>query len=397
MNLVVSLEHRFKSTPDGEVWTQAGFGYSFWKRYLDVFDQVQVVSRVLEVATVPPDHERADGERVLFVPLPCYVGPERYLLNLREIKKTIRSTSSVEASFIARVPSPIGTLMLGELSKRQHPYGLEVVADPRDAFTRDAIQYPFRPFFRWWFSRNLVKQCAKANAAAYVTEHALQRRYPCPAFSVGASGVDLPEEAYVRSPRLYPHSVGVFTLVFVGSLAQRYKAPHILIDAIGICVKRGFNLQLIIVGDGKHRSELEARAKTLGLADLVIFLGQLQAGGQVREQLDKADLFVLPSYTEGLPKAMLEAMARGLPCIGTAVGGIPELLPEEDMVPPGDANALAEKIRDVLSDPERLSRMAERNLKKTHEYSDQVLPDKRATFYKYVRDVTENWLSQNAS
>ena len=356
-----------------------------------------MVSRIREVEAVPRNHERADGERVLFIPLPCYIGPERYLLNLREIKKTIRSTSSVEASFIARVPSPIGTLLLGELGKRQHPYGLEVVGDPRDAFTRDAVRHPFRQFFRWWFSRNLVNQCAKADAAAYVTEYALQERYPCPAFSTSVSSIDLPREAFIGSPRRYPRSTGVFTLVFVGSLAQQYKAPHILIDAVGACVAGGLNLQLLMVGDGKHRSELEVRAKALGLVDKVIFLGQLKAGAQVRDQLDKADLFILPSYTEGLPRAMLEAMARSLPCIGTIVGGIPELLPEEDMVPPGDVPALAEKIREVLSDPERLSRMAERNFEKARQYSNRFPQAKRLAFYQYVRDVTEVWLSQKGS
>jgi glycosyltransferase involved in cell wall biosynthesis len=152
-----------------------------------------------------------------------------------------------------------------------------------------------------------------------------------------------------------------------------------------------------MVGDGKHRSELEVRAKALGLVDKVIFLGQLKAGAQVRGQLDKADLFILPSYTEGLPRAMLEAMARSLPCIGTMVGGIPELLSEEEMVPPGDVPALAEKICDVLSDPERLSRMAKKNFEKAWQYSDRVLQIKRVAFYQYVRDVTEVWLSQKGS
>lgn len=395
MKLVITLESRFDSTPDGKIWTQVSCGYSFWRRYLDVFDHVQVISRVREVATVPPDHLRADGEHVSFIPLPCYVGPEQYLLNLREIKKRIRSSSFQGAAFIARVPSVIGTLVLAELGKKKHPYGLEVVGDPRDAFSPGAVQHPLRPFFRWWSSHNLVKQCAEAEAAAYVTEYALQRRYPCPAFSVGVSDVELPEEAFSDGPRSYPRSNGAFTLVFVGTLAQLYKAPHILIDAVGACVKEGLNLQLLMVGDGKHRSELEARANALGLADKVVFLGQLKVGPQVCEQLDKADLFILPSYQEGMPRALLEAMARSLPCVVSTVGGMPELLPEEDMVPPGDAPALAEKLRDVLLDPKRLSRMADRNLEKAKRYSDQVLHNKRVAFYQHVRNVTETWLSQD--
>jgi glycosyltransferase involved in cell wall biosynthesis len=182
------------------------------------------------------------------------------------------------------------------------------------------------------------------------------------------------------------------TLIAVGSLAQLYKAPDILIDAVGLCLRAGLELNLVLVGEGKHRAELEARARAQGLSERVRFLGQLPAGKAVRAQLDQADLFVLPSKTEGVPKAMIEAMARGLPCIGSTVGGIPELLPPEDMVPPGDAVALAAKIRAVLTDPERMARMSARNLEKAQEYCEEILRQRRIAFYSYVREKTEEWL-----
>jgi glycosyltransferase involved in cell wall biosynthesis len=89
---------------------------------------------------------------------------------------------------------------------------------------------------------------------------------------------------------------------------------------------------------------------------------------------------------------MLEAMARGLPCIGSTVGGIPELLPAEDLVPPGDAVALAAKIREVAADPERMARMSARNLAKAEEYRDEALRERRLAFYRYVRESTETWI-----
>ena len=70
------------------------------------------------------------------------------------------------------------------------------------------------------------------------------------------------------------------------------------------------------------RNGLKAKA----LRDRVRFRGQLTTPVDVRAELDRADLFVLPSRQEGLPRAMIEAMARALPCIGSSVGGIPELL-----------------------------------------------------------------------
>jgi glycosyltransferase involved in cell wall biosynthesis len=175
-------------------------------------------------------------------------------------------------------------------------------------------------------------------------------------------------------------------------LAQLYKAPAVLLEAIARCVGAGLDLGLTVVGDGKHRSELEAQARMLGLAERVCFLGQLTAGDPVREQLDHADLFVLPSLTEGLPRAMIEAMARALPCVGSTVGGIPELLPPEDTVPAGDAAALARKIREVVTALERMARMSTRNLAKAREYSDEALRSRQISFYQHLRAETTRWL-----
>ena len=115
-------------------------------------------------------------------------------------------------------------------------------------------------------------------------------------------------------------------------------------------------------------------------------LGMVPAGEKVRELLDQADLFVLPSKTEGLPRAVLEAMARGLPCVCTSVGGVPEVLSREDLVPPGDAVALARKINDVLTNPERMASMSIRNLKKVKEYCVEILRGKRIDFYSVLKE-----------
>ena len=85
----------------------------------------------------------------------------------------------------------------------------------------------------------------------YVTKEALQQRYPCPNFSVGVSDVDLPEQALVSSSRL-PRQRGTFNLIFVGTMAQLYKAPDVLIDAVAACVQEGLDLKLTLIGDGKH-------------------------------------------------------------------------------------------------------------------------------------------------
>jgi hypothetical protein len=83
MNLIVTHEHRYDRTPDGVVWTQVQFAHSYWRRYLAVFDQVRVVTRVCDVPSVPPDWIRADGEGVSFAAVPYYIGLWQYLLRAR--------------------------------------------------------------------------------------------------------------------------------------------------------------------------------------------------------------------------------------------------------------------------------------------------------------------------
>jgi glycosyltransferase involved in cell wall biosynthesis len=394
MKLIVVLDHCFHRTPDQAVWTLVTCPHSFWMRYLEVFDSVRVVSRVREVSSVSSNWKRADGEGVSFAAVPSYVGPWQYLIQATQVQRAARNAVGANDAVILRVASQIANCIEPLLRQTGHPYGVEVVNDPYDVFAPGSVRHPLRPFFRWLFPRQLRRQCAGACAAAYVTKYALQHRYPpaSEAFSTHYSSVELPEAAFVPVPRSLGQRGQTFTLITVGTLAQLYKAPDVLINAIALCVEQGLDLKLILVGDGKHRRELETQAEKLGLGERVCFLGQLTVGDAVRAQLDRADLFVLPSYQEGLPRAMIEAMARGLPCIGSTVGGIPELLPEEDMVSPGNASALASKIREVASNPERLVRMSASNLEKAKDYKEAVLRERRMAFYRYVREQTEVWL-----
>jgi glycosyltransferase involved in cell wall biosynthesis len=395
MNVVVTLEHRFDRTPDGAVWTQTQCPYAFWERYLECFDGVRVVARVRDVPVVSAGYQRADGPDVSFATVPYYLGPWQYLRRYWAVSRVAHDVVGPDDAVILRVPGRVGTLIANRLARAARPYGVEVVSDPYDVFAPGSVRHPLRPFCRWLFPRQLRRVCRDAATAAYVTQHALQRRYPCPREAVGVSDVDLPADAFVPEPRPIRLEPRHLTLITVGTLAQLYKAPDVLIDAVAACIRTGIDLRLVLVGDGKHRPELEARAAAHGIAGRVCFCGQLTAGSAVRAELDAADLFVLPSYQEGLPRAMLEGMARALPCIGSTVGGIPELLPEEDLVPPGQAEALASRIREVAADPHRLARMSARNLAKAREYRAEVLHERRQAFYSRVRELTEGWLNRS--
>jgi glycosyltransferase involved in cell wall biosynthesis len=380
----------------------------FWQRYLEVFDTVRIVSRARRIEQVPAGWLPVNGKNILFHGLPDYQGPWQYLRVYRRFQQAIRAAVPLRGAVILR-GGVAANCLERELRSWNYPYALEVVGDPNEVFAPGVVDHPLRPFFRWYFSRHLRRQCLRAVGVAYVTKRALQQRYPARFMSVGISDVDLPEEAMVGGVRWTHYSSselnsagvaeyarkakdhGPYQLVTVGSLAQLYKGTDVLIEAVARCVSAGFDLTAVIVGDGKYRRELMAQAERLGMASRIRFLGQVTAGEPVRRILDAADLFVLPSRTEGLPRALVEAMARGLPCIGSAVGGVPELLDASELVPAGDPAALAAKIQEVLRDPLRMETMSRRNLADAREFCDSALAGRRRRFYQHVRDFTETW------
>jgi glycosyltransferase involved in cell wall biosynthesis len=392
VNLVVSVEHRFEQTPDGAVWTQTQFPRRSWSPYLRVFDSLRVIARVRPVPTPTEGSVRSDGPGVTFAAVPYYVGPLQYLTRRRSVRQATAAAVAPDDAVVMRVPSALANNLEPSLRRAGHPFGVEVVGDPYDVFAPGANRHPLAPFFRWYFPRRLRGMCGRAVRAAYVTREALQRRYPCPQGEVGVSDVELPDEAFLTEPRAIDPKRRPFVVLMIGTLAQLYKAPDVLIDAIAKCRAGGSDVELVLVGDGRYRGELQERARRLGIGDHVHFRGQIAVGAAVRRELDGADLFVLPSHQEGLPRAMVEAMARGLPCLGTTVGGIPELLPAEDLVAPGDADALASKMREVVGDPERRARMSRRNLETARTYRAERLAEIRCEFYRAIRERTAAWL-----
>lgn len=394
MRLVVGIEQRLTRLPNGTIWTQGISSYEYWQKHsLETFDEILIVARVKDELCVPEKWVRVDGNRVSVKAAPHYIGPKQYVRRALSMHRDLRAVVRADDALIVKAPGQIARTLVD--SRRNGPYGVEVVGDPWDAFSPGAIVHPLRAVFRRYFRRQLRHICRGASCVAYVTQSALQSRYPggpqTETFQV-TDGVD-----EVRSTFTSLGDPSNAVVIFVGSLAQMYKAPDILLRAIAICTSRfGLPLRLIMVGDGKHRQELEHLASSLDIRGQVEFTGELPSGAAVRDRLDMANLFVLPSRTEGLPRAMIEAMARGLPCIGTDVGGIPELLDKDELVEPGNAEALAKKINAIVSHPERMKALSTRNLAVAGEYLNLNLHPQRTSFHRSVLAKTEAWIQGQA-
>ena len=155
-----------------------------------------------------------------------------------------------------------------------------------------------------------------------------------------------------------PEPSGPPHLLFVGRLS-RVKGMAVLLEAFARILPRHPGTLLTLVGDGPERAALEAQARSLGVEQAVRFEGFLSQAA-VAGQLAAAAVFVLPSFAEGLPVVLMEAMASRRPVVATRIAGVAELV--EDgvggfLVPPGDVEALADRLDRLLADPDLRVRM----------------------------------------
>ena len=143
-----------------------------------------------------------------------------------------------------------------------------------------------------------------------------------------------------------------FALLFVGRLEVEKDVGTLLESVAKLDAGQRARLRLIIAGDGSLRPALQARAAELHIEAAVAFLG---ARRDVEDLMRAADAFIMTSLTEGQPMALIEAMATGLPCIGTSVGGIPAMLGNDAgvLVPPSQPMTIAAAIGDLMADPAR--------------------------------------------
>jgi len=147
-------------------------------------------------------------------------------------------------------------------------------------------------------------------------------------------------------------SEGPFHVLCVGRLVAA-KGQHVLIDAARRLVAGGHDLRVTLVGTGPDETGLRAAIATAGLQAHIRLTGALNQD-EVRRLYGEADAFVLPSFAEGIPVVLMEAMASGVPCVTTRITGIPELIRSDEeglLVAPSDADALAAAIARLIDDP----------------------------------------------
>lgn len=202
------------------------------------------------------------------------------------------------------------------------------------------------------------------------------------------NGIELEKFKFVCSKK--QNNTTKKTILFVGSLLP-IKGVGYLINAMNIVQRSLPNANLLIVGSGSDRDKLKILVQKLNLQECIHFTGKV-SNEKIPGYMAKADLFVLPSLSEGFPLVIAEAMASGLPIVTTNVGGLPEIVKDGEngfIVEPKNPEALAEKIILLLNNRDLCENISNINKENAKNYSWNEITDKLEKTYQeaYLKRV----------
>ena len=383
MKLLVVTDHRFFGAAAG-VYDAYCFGRSFFDDYRAVFDEVRVAAR-LRRDPPPSTAQRSDGDGVEFVGLPDVQGGRWILAPSLQREWALWRAVSWSDAVCVRIPGRAGDLAARFSGLQRRPLMFEVISDP--AATLSQITHGRIVGLVGRREARKQRRIVRASVSgSYVSVEHLQRAFPAAPGTAceSISSIRLPAGS-ILEPRRFTTSPDPLRLVLVASLMP-VKLHQDLLRAVAAARRSGARVALDLVGDGPSRPLVESLIGELGLGGVVTVHGHVSDREQLDGLLDCAHLFVMTSASEGMPRAMIEAMARGLPAVGTSTGGIAELLPDDQLVPVGDHEALGGLIADVQRDPARLSRMSEGSIRTALQYEAAVLSARRRRLLGVLRD-----------
>ena len=397
MKVLVVADGHYYIDLKNTVYVESVFDYSFYARYLSVFDEVYAIVRAERVDNPPKKSKVASGPNVHFLPIPPSRGVAQYVQHYFETRKLVKKYVKDFDCAIFRVPGVVANLVSRIYENTGKPFAIEVVVDPWEYFAKGTVKGVSRPFVRIVWTSALKKICKKAHGVSYVTEHYLQKRYPCVAakefnddryFTSHYSSVELPDDqfGFTREYKKKKH----YIISHVTNAFTGYGKGHIpLMNATRILLDRGYSVEVWFIGDGPLKNEFIQYAKNIGIEQSVKFMGRMPSGSDVRKKIKESDVFVFPTRAEGLPRVVLEAMSEGLPVISSPTCGIPEILPEECLVEYNNVEGFAEAIIKMIDDPKEMTKHSEDNLNRSKNFSSSILNERRTEFYRRLRRQVE--------
>lgn len=373
---------------NGKYYAGSQDEYDFYQRYLRVFEKLRLVTRCVMEKDLKKSRVELSDKRIEYIPIPLFSGPKQYAKQYYKIGRLLRNITDGCDAAVLRLPSTIGQRVCGKVMTSGIPYATEIVYDAKDGYGNE--RNLVNKLLWYIIHHQMQRACAAARGVSCVTERYLQQHYfsTLPdAFTSHYSSLALPKEFYL-APRKYPQKE-ILTIVHVSNQVQfnGRKGYNEIITAIKILKDRNVYVHVNFIGPDYQNgfALLSDLAKTLGVEDRVHFLGWASRQ-QLSYYLDSSDLYVMPTTSEGLPRVIIEAMAKGLPCITTPVSGNPELITDHFLVDYKDINTLADRIEELIRDKELYESTSADNFNRSLQYESSILEKRRDEFYTQLRD-----------
>lgn len=379
--------YRYKT---GDYYTRS-YTDDILARYLRFGKNITLLMRVDEISDISmlKGFSKMTLEELDVIKVPNIKTLKGLLRDRAKAKSIIRKAVSESDFIIVRLPSMIGRMAAKEAAKLGKPYFVEVVAHPFETLWNQGLKGKLLAHSESYQFKKVVKN---APFTLYVTKNYLQSEYPANGLTAGISDVKLSEIRQdvleERIEKINTHT-GKYVLGTLGGINVRFKKPEYVILAIALLKAKGItNFEYQLVGGG-DKTRLQNIARKAGVENQVKFLGSMPHS-EVFKWLKSIDLYMQPSLSEGLSRAIVEAFSLGLPCIGSDCGGNRELIPSDFMFDrkknqPQQIAALLENLS-----KEKLKQQAEINFEKAKEYEVGYLDAMRNEFYdKICRQIQE--------
>ena len=370
---------RWKLDQDGNIYTDANLNETIWERYRNLCDELVVILR--QDSTIYSKNEAVnsfnlfDTNKNSYCILPDLYSPTKNYFSYKLRKETkmlideqIKSADKV----IVREPGNYYTNYAVKASKKYNKeYLVEVTSCIFDVLWNHGLKGKVLAYFTDYKVKKIIRN---SPYALYVTKEALQKRYPTDGKSLGCSDVDVSNRNYKQRKKKSKIQIGTAAFLDVD-----WKAQKDVIRALALLRKQGIEcFEYHLVGNGTGNSLLE-EAKKQNVKDLVVIDGSLPHE-QMKLWYEKIDLYVQPSYQEGLCRSIVEAMASGCAVVCSDVGGNYELIDRKFIYPPKDIDNLARLLVEMTKN-DNLELQSKINYEKAKEYEKEYLDSIRNDFF----------------
>lgn len=395
MKILYCHDNIYKQAPDGTIYSAGQFPYSYWGPFIETFGHITVLGRGRPVGNGDNIDKMnvSNGPHVTFNLFPNINSLPGRLKYYRNVSRRIASLVEQADGIIVRAVSDIGWLAFCHARRLKKPVAMEMAACAWDStwnhgHSLGKIYAPMR------YCRD-KKIAGQADFVIYVSQDFLPRRYPANGEVAFASNVrlskveeDALDKRMARIKKVQdntlPHKIGL-----IGHLGNKLKNVKGALKALAIVEsEKPGCFQFHHLGPGDP-APYRQQAYELGLRDVVHFDGMLPSGEAVLHWLDEIDLYIQPSFQEGVPRAVIEAMSRGCPVIGSTAGGIPELVDKNWLHRPADIRSLSDLIMMMLDSPEKQIEAAGANIIHAHNFTSDILMPRRQAFWSNFRSYVE--------